>query len=48
FDFDEDLYGQTVETSLIAFIRPEMAFDDLEALKAQIDRDAAAAQDILA
>lgn len=48
FDFDEDLYGQVVETQLIAFLRPEMAFDGLEALKAQIDRDAAAARDLLA
>ena len=44
FDFDEDLYGQTIETRLIAFLRPEMAFDGLEALKMQIDRDAAAAR----
>lgn len=48
FDFDEELYGQTIETQLIAFLRPEMAFDGLEALKAQIDQDAAAARDILA
>lgn len=48
FDFDEDLYGQVVETRLIAFLRPEMAFDGLEALKAQIDRDAAAARGVLA
>ncbi|KQY84601.1 bifunctional riboflavin kinase/FAD synthetase [Brevundimonas sp. Root1423] len=44
FDFDEDLYGQTVETDLIAFLRGEMAFDGLDALKVQIDTDAAAAR----
>lgn len=48
FDFDEDLYGQIIETQLIAFLRPEMAFDGLETLKAQIDQDAAAAQAALA
>ena len=48
FDFDEDLYGQVVETQLIAFLRPEMAFEGLEALKGQIDQDAAAARAILA
>jgi riboflavin kinase/FMN adenylyltransferase len=44
FDFDEDLYGQTVETELVAFLRGEMAFDGLDALKVQIDADADAAR----
>ncbi|RZI98125.1 MAG: bifunctional riboflavin kinase/FAD synthetase [Brevundimonas sp.] len=44
FDFDGDLYGQTVETELIAFLRGEMAFDSLDALKVRIDADAAAAR----
>jgi riboflavin kinase/FMN adenylyltransferase len=47
FDFAEDLYGQTVETALIAFLRPEMKFDGLDALKAQIADDAAAARTAL-
>ncbi len=47
FDFDEDLYGQTVETDLIAFLRGEMTFDSLDALKVQIDADAAAAREAL-
>ena len=47
FGFNEDLYGQTVETDLIAFLRGEMAFDGLEALKVQIDADAAAARAVL-
>ena len=47
FDFDEDLYGQTVETELVAFLRGEMAFDGLDALKVQIDADAAAARKVL-
>jgi riboflavin kinase/FMN adenylyltransferase len=40
FDFDEDLYGQSVEVELVSFIRDEAAFDGLDALKAQIARDA--------
>ncbi|MBU1325694.1 MAG: bifunctional riboflavin kinase/FAD synthetase [Alphaproteobacteria bacterium] len=48
FDFDGDLYGRTIETELVAFLRPEMSFDGLEPLKAQIDADAAAARRALA
>ncbi len=48
FDFAGDLYGQTVETELVALLRGEMKFDGLDALKAQIDADAAAAKAILA
>ena len=47
-DFDGDLYGQTIETELVAHLRGEMAFDGLPALKAQIDRDADAARAVLA
>lgn len=47
FDFDGDLYGQVLETELIAFLRPEAVFDGLEALKAQIKADAAAARVVL-
>ncbi len=47
-DFDGDLYGQTVETELVALLRGEMNFDGLDALKAQIDRDADAARAVLA
>ena len=48
FDFDGDLYGQTVETELVAYLRGEQTFADLDALKAQIDADAAAARAALA
>jgi len=44
FDFDGELYGQTVETQLIAFLRGEEKFDSLEALKSRIDADAEAAR----
>ena len=39
FDFDEDLYGQVVETELIQFIRPELKFDGVEALIEQMHKD---------
>lgn len=47
FDFDEDLYGQTIETDLIEFIRGDEKFDGLEALTAQIAADCEAARAIL-
>jgi len=48
FDFDEDIYGVTVEVELIAFLREEMSFPDVDALKAQIARDCEAARRRLA
>jgi riboflavin kinase/FMN adenylyltransferase len=47
FDFDEDLYGQVIETELIAFLRPEARFDDLETLIAQVMVDAEQARALL-
>jgi len=47
FDFDEDLYGQTLETDLVAFIRGDQRFEGLEALKAQIAADCGAARKLL-
>ena len=44
FDFDGNLYGQTIETDLVARLRGEMTFDGLDALKVQIDADAQAAR----
>lgn len=48
FDFAGDLYGQTIETELVAFLRGEMNFDGLDALKVQIDADARQARSALA
>lgn len=48
FDFDEDLYGQIIETDLIAFLRPELKFDSLELMIQQIRRDEQAARAIVA
>jgi riboflavin kinase/FMN adenylyltransferase len=47
FDFDEDLYGQTIETELIDFLRPEHKFINLEELVVQMKADAAKARQIL-
>ncbi len=48
FDFAGDLYGRTLRVALSAFLRPEQKFAGLDALKAQISADAAAARAILA
>ena len=47
FDFDGDLYGRTIETELVAFLRPEARFDSLEALKEAVGRDAVVARRLL-
>jgi len=47
FDFEADLYGQTLEVQLVDFIRGEVKFDGLDALKAQIAADCETARSIL-
>ena len=47
FDFDEDLYDQFIETELIAFLRPEQKFPDIESMKRQVLADADAARKLL-
>jgi riboflavin kinase/FMN adenylyltransferase len=47
FDFDGNLYDQTIEVEFHAFIRGEARFDDLEALKVQMAADCEAAKVIL-
>jgi riboflavin kinase/FMN adenylyltransferase len=48
FDFAGDLYGEEIEVSFVAFLRPELKFDHVEALVRQMDRDSAAARQALA
>ncbi|MDE4097643.1 bifunctional riboflavin kinase/FAD synthetase [Phaeobacter gallaeciensis] len=48
FDFTGDLYGATLSVGLVDYLRPEMTFDGLEGLIAQMDADCAKARDILA
>ncbi len=40
FDFDEPAYGRLVRVEFVAKLREELAFDSLDALRAQIARDA--------
>ncbi len=39
YDYDGDAYGEFIEVELLRFVRPEMKFDNLDMLKAQIDSD---------
>lgn len=47
FDFSGDLYGRTVEIALHHYLRTEAKFDSLDALKAQMEADAALAKELL-
>ena len=47
FDFSADLYGRRIEVEFVAKLRDEARFDTLEALVAQMHRDAEAARTIL-
>jgi riboflavin kinase/FMN adenylyltransferase len=47
FDFAEDLYAKHLRVALVEFLRPEMKFDGLEALKAQIGQDGRDARKLL-
>ena len=48
FDFEGDLYGQHMRVALLDYLRPEVKFGDLEALKVQMKEDARRARVILA
>ncbi len=48
FDFDGDLYGRHVRVAFVEKLRDEVKFDDLDALKAQMDHDADQARAVLA
>ncbi|HEY3638459.1 MAG TPA: riboflavin kinase, partial [Rhizomicrobium sp.] len=47
FDFDGDLYGKHLAVELVAYLRPEAKFPDLETLKKQIALDAESARKAL-
>lgn len=47
FDFDGDLYGRRIEVQFVAKLRDEARFESLDALVAQMHRDAAAARQVL-
>ncbi len=48
FDFKGDLYGADLSVALVEYLRPEMKFESLDALIAQMDSDSADARRILA
>jgi len=47
FDFDGDLYGQTIDVALIGWLRHEQKFESVETLKRYIMADVAQARDAL-
>lgn len=47
-DFDHIIYGERIRVNFVERIRDEVRFDSIDALKAQIHRDIAAAREILA
>lgn len=48
FDFSGDLYGKTVDVTLVSYLRPELKFESIDALIAQMDIDSAEARAALA
>ena len=44
--FSGDLYGKHPEVALIEYLRPEIRFDSLEALSAQMAKDAERSREI--
>ncbi len=47
FDFAGDIYGAEISVALVHYLRPELKFDDLDALVTQIDADCATCREIL-
>jgi riboflavin kinase / FMN adenylyltransferase len=47
FDFDEDLYGQTLEVDLVELVRGDRKFDSLDGMVVQMQKDAADARNLL-
>lgn len=43
FDFDQDIYGENLKVNIIASLRKDARFEDLETLKRQLHADKAAA-----
>ena len=47
FDFQGDLYGEHLSVALVEYLRPEVRFESLDALIAQMDADCTRAREIL-
>ena len=48
FDFEGDLYGQSLEVALVAYLRPELKFDSLDEMVVRMHQDVEAARRHLA
>jgi riboflavin kinase/FMN adenylyltransferase len=48
FDFNEDIYNQTIQVHIHAYIRGEVKFNGLDTLKNQLKEDAVQAKELLA
>ncbi|SMQ59221.1 riboflavin kinase / FMN adenylyltransferase [Devosia lucknowensis] len=48
FDFDEDIYGQTIAVALVGHIRGQEVFSGLDELIAAMDRDSRKARELIA
>lgn len=48
FDFSGDLYGKPLSITPVSYLRPEMKFDGIDPLVAQMDQDSAEARTLLA
>jgi riboflavin kinase/FMN adenylyltransferase len=48
FDYDGDLYGKELSVGFHKFLRPEIKFEDFDALKKQISLDSDSARDLMA
>lgn len=46
-DFDEDLYGQTMQVDFLTFLRPELKFNSVQALIDQMQQDTQHAREAL-
>jgi riboflavin kinase / FMN adenylyltransferase len=47
FHFDGDLYGRDIDVEFIDFIRPDLRFEGVEELRAQMEKDCERAREIL-
>ncbi len=48
FDFNQEIYNEQLKVEFVKRIRDEVKFDSIDALKAQLDKDAISAKDVLA
>lgn len=47
FDFNADIYNETIKIEFLTFLRDEQKFDDIEALKAQLNQDQQNCMDLI-